>query len=34
MALPNLISLVLLAGLVKKLKHDYFSVPQSRENQS
>ncbi|HSG12144.1 MAG TPA: alanine/glycine:cation symporter family protein [Gammaproteobacteria bacterium] len=34
MALPNLISLVLLAGLVKKLKNDYFSVPQSRENQT
>jgi AGCS family alanine or glycine:cation symporter len=27
MALPNLISLILLAGLVKKLKDDYFSRP-------
>ena len=30
MALPNLISLVLLAGLVKKLKDDYFSSPLSK----
>ena len=30
MALPNLIGLVLLAGLVKKLKDDYFATPQSR----
>ena len=28
MALPNLIGLVLLAGLVKKLKDDYFATPQ------
>ena len=31
MALPNLISLVLLAGLVKKLKDDYFASPQTME---
>ena len=30
MALPNLISLVLLAGLVKKLKDDYFTTPPSK----
>ena len=28
MALPNLLGLVLLAGLVKKLKDEYFSRPQ------
>jgi AGCS family alanine or glycine:cation symporter len=27
MALPNLLGLILLAGLVKKLKNDYFSRP-------
>jgi len=30
MALPNLIGLVLLAGLVKKLKDDYFATPQTK----
>ena len=30
MALPNLIGLILLAGLVKKLKDDYFSRPQEK----
>ena len=30
MALPNLLGLVLLAGLVKKLKDDYFSRPQQK----
>jgi len=30
MALPNLLALVLLAGLVKKLKDDYFSRPHQR----
>jgi len=30
MALPNLISLLLLAGLVKRMKDDYFSRPQRR----
>jgi AGCS family alanine or glycine:cation symporter len=30
MALPNLLGLVLLAGLVKKLKDDYFSRPQEK----
>jgi AGCS family alanine or glycine:cation symporter len=30
MALPNLLGLVLLAGLVKKLKDDYFSRPHEK----
>jgi len=30
MALPNLISLILLAGLVKKLGDDYFATPQEK----
>ena len=30
MAIPNLLGLILLAGLVKKLKDDYFSRPQTR----
>ena len=34
MALPNLISLVLLAGLVKKLKDDYFATPPSKGSES
>jgi AGCS family alanine or glycine:cation symporter len=34
MALPNLVCLVLLAGLVKKLKNDYFAKPHTRENPS
>jgi len=29
MAVPNLVSLVLLAGLVKKLSDDYFARPQT-----
>jgi AGCS family alanine or glycine:cation symporter len=34
MALPNLIGLVLLAGLVKKLKDDYFATPQTKGTQT
>ena len=30
MALPNLLGLILLAGLVKKLKDDYFSRPHEK----
>jgi len=30
MALPNLLGLILLAGLVKKLKNEYFSRPQAK----
>ena len=30
MAIPNLLGLILLAGLVKKLKDDYFSRPQTK----
>ena len=34
MALPNLISLVLLAGLVKKLKDDYFATPPGKGSET
>jgi len=30
MALPNLLSLILLAGLVKRLQDDYLARPQQR----